>query len=310
MRFLRTLIAAVAAGLLPFTGWAAEHAAAAHEGAGHAAEGLPTAAPVLFHVGPLPVTNSMVLTWVVALLLVTLVKVGVGQTQLIPRGAQNFWEWLVESLYEFIEGIIGTDLVKKTFWFFSTLFILIVSTNWFGLLPGVGTIGRGVQGEHGFHVTEPLLRGANADFNMTFAMALVFFVLWVIWAIQFNGVGGFLKHIFAPKGDTKGPLFVLMAVVFFAVGLLEIVSILFRPVSLSFRLYGNVFAGENMLEAMTHLGGTTFGWLTALPFYFMELMVGIVQALVFMLLTAVFTLLICSHDEEHAAEGHGAGSHH
>ncbi len=317
MRFLRILTAALAAGLLPFAGWAAEHAAAAHEGAEHAAEGLPTAAPVLFHVGPLPVTNSMVLTWVVALILVTLVKVGVGQVQLVPRGAQNFWEWLVESLYEFVEGIIGTDLVKKTFWFFSTLFILIVTTNWFGLIPGVGTIGRGIPVEPGSHrlshVTEPLLRGANADFNMTFAMAVVFFVLWVVWAIQFNGVGGFIKHIFGPKGDTKGPMFVLMVVVFFAVGMLELVSILFRPISLSFRLYGNIFAGENMLESMTHLGGITFGWLTALPFYFMELMVGLVQALVFMLLTAVFTLLICSHDEEHAAEGHrghGAGSHH
>jgi F-type H+-transporting ATPase subunit a len=310
MRFFRNLIAAGAAGMLPLVGLAAE--AAAHEAAEHAehaAEGLPTAAPVLFHVGPLPVTNSMVLTWVVALLLVGLVKVGVGQVQLVPKGAQNFWEWLVEGLYEFMEGILGAELVKKTFWFFSSLFVLIVATNWFGLLPGVGTIGRGVQGPHGFHVTEPLLRGANADFNMTFAMALVFFGLWVIWALQFNGPVGFLKHIFAPKGETKGPMFVLMAVVFFAVGILEIVSILFRPVSLGFRLYGNIFAGENMLEAMTHLGGTAFGWLTALPFYFMELMVGIVQALVFMLLTAVFTLLICSHDEEHG-EGHGHDAHH
>lgn len=296
--------------MLPLAGLAAE--AAAHEAAEHAehaAEGLPTAAPVLFHVGPLPVTNSMVLTWVVALLLVGLVKVGVGQVQLVPKGAQNFWEWLVEGLYEFMEGILGAELVKKTFWFFSSLFVLIVATNWFGLLPGVGTIGRGVQGPHGFHVTEPLLRGANADFNMTFAMALVFFGLWVIWALQFNGPVGFLKHIFAPKGETKGAMFILMAVVFFAVGILEIVSILFRPVSLGFRLYGNIFAGENMLEAMTHLGGTAFGWLTALPFYFMELMVGIVQALVFMLLTAVFTLLICSHDEEHG-EGHGHDAHH
>ena len=302
--------------MLPLMGLAAEHVAqGAAEHAEHAAEGLPTAAPILFHFGPLPVTNSMVLTWVVALLLVGLVKVGVGQVQLGPRGAQNFWEWLVEGLYEFIEGIIGAELVKKTFWFFSSLFILIVATNWFGLLPGVGTIGRGIPvaaGSHSLaHVTEPLLRGANADFNMTFAMALVFFVLWVIWALQFNGPIGFLKHLFAPKGDTKGAMFVLMAVVFFAVGILEVVSILFRPVSLSFRLYGNIFAGENMLEAMTHLGGVTFGWLTALPFYFMELMVGIVQALVFMLLTAVFTLLICSHDDEHGhAEGHGHESHH
>ena len=92
----------------------------------------------------------------------------------------------------------------------------------------------------------------------------------------------------------------LMIVVFFAAGCLEIVSILFRPVSLSFRLYGNVFAGENMLETMaTIVPG--LGWLLPIPFYFMELLVGIVQAMVFMLLTAVFTLLICQHHEEPAA---------
>ena len=311
MRLIRTFLALTTWAWFSLAGFAAEHGAHAAEAAAHAehaSEGLPTAAPVLFHVGPLPVTNSMVVTWVVALLLVLAVRVATKDMRMVPRGAQNFWEWLVEGLYEFIEGIIGAELVKKTFWFFATVFLLIVTTNWFGLLPGVGTIGYGVQTAHGFHVTEPLLRGANADFNMTFAMSMVFFVCWTVWAIQSNGIGGFLKHIFAPKGDTKGPLFVLMVVVFFAVGLLEVVSIMFRPVSLSFRLYGNIFAGENMLEAMTHLGGPVFGWLTSLPFYFMELMVGIVQALVFTLLTAVFTLLICAHDEEHAHEP-GAAHH-
>ena len=87
-----------------------------------------------------------------------------------------------------------------------------------------------------------------------------------------------------------------MVVVFFAAGCLEIVSILFRPISLSFRLYGNVFAGENMLEAMSTIV-PGLGWLLPIPFYFMELLVGLVQALVFMLLTAVFTLLICQHEE-------------
>ena len=87
-----------------------------------------------------------------------------------------------------------------------------------------------------------------------------------------------------------------MIVVFFAVGCLEIVSILFRPVSLSFRLYGNIFAGENMLETMAETG-SRLGWLLPIPFYFLELLVGLVQALVFMLLTAVFTLLICQHEE-------------
>src|SRR5204863_3296418 len=101
-------------------------------------------------------------------------------------------------------------------------------------------------------------------------------------------------------GESAGALKLLLIVVFFAAGWLELVSILFRPVSLSFRLYGNIFAGETMLETMARV--PHFGWLVQIPFYFMELLVGLVQALVFMLLTAVFTLLICQpHEGGHAA---------
>jgi F-type H+-transporting ATPase subunit a len=105
-----------------------------------------------------------------------------------------------------------------------------------------------------------------------------------------------LHELFAPKGEATGLLRLIMIVIFFAAGLLEVVSILFRPVSLSFRLYGNIFAGENMLEAMETLV-PGLGWLVPVPFYFLELLVGVVQAMVFMLLTAVFTLLICQHEE-------------
>ena len=103
---------------------------------------------------------------------------------------------------------------------------------------------------------------------------------------------GFCEELFAPKGESAGLMKVVMVVVFFAVGCLEIISILFRPVSLSFRLYGNIFAGENMLETMSRLV-PGLGWLLPIPFYFLELLVGLVQAMVFMLLTAVFTLLMC-----------------
>ena len=88
---------------------------------------------------------------------------------------------------------------------------------------------------------------------MTFAMAIIFFVMWTIWAFQANGFGGFILHLFGPKGETTGFMKVIMVVIFVVVGCLEVVSILFRPVSLAFRLYGNVFAGENMLEAMSNL---------------------------------------------------------
>jgi F-type H+-transporting ATPase subunit a len=252
-----------------------------------------------------PITNSMVVTWIVAALLIVFARVATRNMKQVPEGAQNLFEWLVGGLYEFLEGIIGPHLVKRTFWFFATIFIFILSANWLGLLPGVGTIGWGHQTPQGFKVDDPWFRGANADLNLTLAMALVFFGCWIVWALREVGLNGFLKELFAPKGETAGLLKVLMVVVFFAVGCLEIVSILFRPVSLSFRLYGNIFAGENMLETMSTLV-PGMGWLLPVPFYFLELLVGLVQALVFMLLTAVFTLLICQHEEESPATAHGS----
>jgi F-type H+-transporting ATPase subunit a len=286
--------------------------AAGAANAGHASEvaahgsgehhGLPPAAVDVLHIGPLPVTNSMIVTWAVAIGLIVFARSATRRLRAVPEGAQNFWEWMVESLHDFLEGIIGPQLVKRTFWFFATVFIFILFANWFGLIPGVGTVGWGEQGEHRFRVTEPFLRGANADLNMTFAMALIFFLFWTIWALQENGPGGFVLHLFGPKGDTTGALKLLMIVVFIAVGFLEVVSILFRPVSLSFRLYGNIFAGENMLESMAALV-PALAWLIPIPFYFLEVLVGLVQALVFMLLTAVFTLLICTHEEGHESAG-------
>jgi len=247
-----------------------------------------------------PITNSMVVSWIVAVGLIFFAQMATRNMKGVPDGAQNFWEWLVEGLYGFLESVIGRHLAERTFWFFATIFIFILAANWVSLIPGVGTIGWGHQTSHGFKIDQPLFRGANADVNLTFAMALVYFACWIVWALREIGPVGFLKELFAAKGDTAGVMKWVMVVVFFAAGCLEIVSILFRPVSLSFRLYGNIFAGENMLEAMaTMVPG--FGWLLPIPFYFLEFLVGLVQALVFMLLTAVFTLLICQHEEEPAA---------
>jgi F-type H+-transporting ATPase subunit a len=268
-------------------------------------ESIPLKAAVLLHVGKFSVTNSMLVTWIVAAGIIALAQGATRNIQAVPSGAQNFWEWMVESLYNLLESVIGSELVKKTFWFFATVFIFILFLNWFGLLPGFGTIGWGHHNPTtgAFHVDRPLLRGANADLNLTFAMAAVFFVLWVVWAVQANGVGGVFVHLFGPKGKTSGALKILMILIFFIVGLLEIVSILFRPISLSFRLFGNIYAGENMLEAMSNIV-PSLSWLIPIPFYFMELLVGIVQALVFMLLTAVFTLLITQHEPGHDEAHH------
>ena len=243
-----------------------------------------------------PITNSMVLMWIVAVGLILFAQIATRTMKDVPEGPQNFLEFLIEALYSFLEGIIGRHLVDRTFWFFASIFIFILAANWVGLIPGVGSIGWGRSTGVGFTIDEPLLRGANADVNMTLAMALVFFGCWIVWGLQENGPIGFLKELFSPKGESAGALKILMIVVFFAAGCLEIVSILFRPVSLTFRLYGNVFAGETMLETMARV--PHIGWLVQIPFYFLELLVGLVQALVFMLLTAVFTLLICQHPEE------------
>ena len=294
-------------GLLIFGGFASdaraqETAAPQSSAVAEKHEAIPLKAAPLFTIGKFTVTNSMLVTWVVAAGIIVFAQTATRKIKQVPTGAQNFWEWLVEGLNNFLESVIGSHLVKKTFWFFATIFIFILFLNWFGLIPGVGTIGWGHHDPvtNAFHVDRPLLRGANADLNLTFAMAATFFLLWIVWALQENGVGGFIMHLFGPKGDSKGILKVLMVIVFFMVGWLEIVSILFRPISLSFRLYGNVYAGENMLEAMAHLV-PALSWLIPIPFYFMELLVGIVQALVFMLLTAVFTLLIAHHEPAQGA---------
>jgi F-type H+-transporting ATPase subunit a len=245
----------------------------------------------------LAITNSMIVTWITALGLIILARTAIRHLKLVPERRQNFWEWQVEGLYTFLEGILGSKLVKRSFWLFASVFIFVLATYWIGLVPGVGTVGWGHQTEQGFKIDQPLLRGADADLNLTLGMALVFFACWIVWSLQERGPLGVLKELFAPKGDNTGLMRVLMVVVFFASGWIEIISILFRPVSLSFRLYGNDYAGETMLDTMTRLV-PGLGWLLPIPFYFLEFLMGLVQAMVFMLLTAVFTLLMCQQEEE------------
>ena len=275
---------------------AVEHGAKdAHAAAHH---GLPPDAPV-FNLGPLQFTSSTVITWIVALGLIIFAQLATRNIQMVPSGLQNFAEWLVEGMYDFFTEILGKELVKKTFWFFCTLFIFILFTNWIGLIPGVGSI---------TYDGKPILRGGNADLNMTLAMSLTFFFLWTVWSLQALGPGGIAKHLFSGGDNGEGFMAIFMMAIFFFVGIIEVISIAFRPVSLSFRLYGNIFAGENILESMMVLI-PWLGWLLPLPFYFLELLVGLVQALVFALLTSVFTALMCAHHDEGHGEDHGHGEH-
>lgn len=330
MQLIRVILAVVAlalANVIPAFAAGPEHGGISADISAHAAgaaeavtpagaeghgehHGLPANALKVFQFGPVVITNSMVITILVTLGIVIFAQLVSRNVKPVPAGLQNFAEWMVESMYNFLEEILGKKLVKKTFWFFGSIFFFILFTNWIGLLPGVGTVGWGVRDASGhFELTHPWLRGGNADLNMTSAMALLFFLLWIIWALQSNGPIGFLKHIFAPGAEGTGFMKWFMVAIFLFVGVLETLSIMFRPISLSFRLFGNIFAGENVLEAMMNLV-PWLSWLIPLPFYFLELLVGLVQALVFMLLTAVFTLLICEHDAHDDHEpGHGAAAH-
>src|SRR6185437_4495530 len=254
--------------------------------------GLSTKAVEIARPFNFPITNSMIVSWVVAIGLIIFAQLATRDMKQVPGGA-----------HKFMVGIIGPHLAKRTFWFFATIYIFILASNCIGHIPSVETVGWGHSTSHGFKIDQPLLRGANADVNLTLAMALVFFACWLVWAFREVGFVGFLKELFAPKGESEGLLKLLMVVVFFAAGCLEVISILFRPISLSFRLYGNIFAGESLLEAMARLV-PGFGWLVPIPFYFLELLMGLVQALVFMLLTAVFTMLMCQHEAEGSIAAH------
>ncbi len=247
----------------------------------------------------LPISNSVVMVWLAVGLIVLFCRAATRKMTAIPSGFQNFAEWVIESLYDFLAALMGHALTKRTFWFFGTVFFFILVSNYMGLIPGVGTVGWHLKDAAG-HDTGflPLLRGANADINMTAAMGFTFALLWFYWALTENNLKGFLGHIFAPKGDFKGIMLLLMVPLFLFVGVLEVISIAIRPVALTFRLFGNIYGGEQTLESLMALVPEKLAFLPALPFYFMELLVGFVQALVFTLLCAIFLKLICDHGEE------------
>ena len=256
-------------------------------------------------------TNSILVSIFISLFVIWLCRRATRKMSIIPSPLQNAFELVVEGLYDMLEEIVGKHMISRTFSFLATLFIFILASNWFSLLPGVGSIGWG-EGKPGLffnlpHVETPLLRPTTADLNMTLAMAAVFMVMWLYWSLSEMGVKNFLLHLFGVKGGLKGFMAVTLAPIFFFVGIIEVISILFRPVSLSLRLFGNIFAGENLLSSMITLGKdlgfpTWVAGLAAvtvpIPFYFLEILVGVLQALVFMLLCAVYIQLATSHDEE------------
>jgi len=246
-------------------------------------------------------TNSILVTAIVLGVIVWIVRTCTRRIEVIPGTGQNFLEAIVEGFYGAVDGLLGHKLAHKAFPLLGTLFIFILISNWFGLLPGVGSIGW-----HEGEKFVPLLRPGTADMNMTIAMAVVSMVLWFIWTMQVTGPVAFIKELFGVKGGMTGPILFLLVPLFLFVGVLEVVSILVRPVSLSLRLYGNIFAGENMLATMINIGHLFHApdWLchvlsciVPVPFYFLELLIGFLQAMVFTLLVLVYLQLSTSHEE-------------
>jgi F-type H+-transporting ATPase subunit a len=253
-------------------------------------------------------TNSMLVTIIVTILVVVWARRSTRKMTLIPSGIQNTFEAVVETLYLTFEGVVGKHMIPKVFPLLATLFIFILTANWFGLIPGVGSIGFGEPSGIPLvlkEVTQPLLRPSNADLNMTLGMALYFMGWWTVWTVQEVGVIGFLKENFAPKGGVTGALWFVLLPLFLFVGVIEMVSIAIRPVSLSFRLFGNIYAGETLLHTMGSIGSALpipLNWISyilfPLPFYFLELLVGLLQAFVFAMLCSVYIKLSTGHEGE------------
>lgn len=256
-------------------------------------------------------TNSMLFTVLVSAFIILVVQLGLRKISVVPGPLQNAIEAVIEGLYNFLEPIVGKHMIRACFPLLATLFIFILTANWFGLLPGVGTIGYGkmvettlASGEvvQEFQVKRPLFRPSNADLNMTLGLAILFMVCWTYWTFRELGVGGFIAHTFGPKGGVTGLIKILLFPIFIFVGVIEIVSILLRLISLPIRLYGNVFAGESLLHSMGAIGGFLVSLFASLPFYVLELLIGLLQATVFMLLCAVYIKLSTEHDESHGSD--------
>ncbi|EKE19702.1 MAG: hypothetical protein ACD_8C00124G0051 [uncultured bacterium] len=262
------------------------------------------AEPIL-HVGNFNITNSLIMSWITVAVLVTFFvvsgKKAKKSTKSVPKGLHNFFEIILEQALVMADSV--TNDRKKTLKFLPiilALFLFVLMSNWMGLLPGVGTIGFVETGEHG-KVFVPLFRGATADLNTTLAIGLFSVVLSHVLGVISIGVWNHfnkfvnIKAIIAiPKKIKKDPMILMVNPIKIFVGLIEIIGEVAKIASLSLRLFGNIFAGEVLLASMMSISA----FLLPLPFMFMELIVGIVQALVFAILTLAF-ISIATTAEEH-----------
>lgn len=262
-------------------------------------------AEVVFQIFGFPITNSVVAAWITIVVLVGISYAATRKIKLIPSRLQAFLESVLGWLYDFCKEVAGEENGRRFFPIVTTIFLFVITNAWLGLLPGFGSIS--VVNPHGEHVH--LLRPANTDINVPLAIALMSFIFVEYFGIKslgglryvskFINVGGFFrgaKQVFSGKLKAgMGEMFSGAINIF--VGMLEALSELIRIVSFTFRLFGNMTAGEILLLIVMFL----VPWVVALPFYGLELLVGFVQALIFSGLTLVFLTLAVAH---HGAEAH------
>src|SRR3989338_5129490 len=263
----------------------------------------PLVAEPIFHIGSFPVTNAYINSCIAVVFFLVAGFFLRTKTALIPLGFQNFAEAVLEFLLKYVDQV--THDRRKSMKFLPIvggIFLFILFSNYLGLLPGVGSIGRYLS-VHGETELVPLFRSANSDLNLTLAMAVfaVFFshILGIVAIGFFRYANKFIKIGDVVKSFSHGGISIMTAFIEFGVGLLEIVSEIAKLVSLSFRLFGNVFAGEVLLTIMAGL----FAYFVPLPFIFLELIVGLIQAVVFAMLTLVYLTMATAavHEPAHPA---------
>jgi len=255
----------------------------------------------IFHIGNFTVTNSLIMSWATVFILVLIFILIGRKVKKIPRGLQNIFELLLDEGLKLADSVTGSRKKSEKFLPISlALFLFVLLNNWLGLLPGVGTIGF-VETEGAHSVFVPILRGGTADLNTTLALALfavvVSHVMGVIAIGAWKHLNKFLNFeafLAIPGKIMKDPAIVLINPIKAFVGVVEVIGEVAKVASLSFRLFGNIFAGEVLLASMMAL----FAFLLPLPFMFLEIIVGIIQALIFGMLTMVF-MTIATSAEEH-----------
>ncbi len=255
----------------------------------------------IFHIGKFAVTNTLINSWVVVVLVVLLAVLIKRSIKKIPRGLQNAFEIIIEGAMNLADSVTGDRRkTQKIFPIVFGIFIFILLNNWLGLLPGIGSIGFIERDAHEA-IFVPFFRGGTSDLNTTLALAIFSVIGSNLFGILTVGVWKYfnkfvniraLAHI--PGQVKKEPSIAIVNPIKFFVGIVEIIGEVAKVASLSFRLFGNIFAGEVLLSSMALI----FAFVVPIPFMFLEIIVGIIQALIFAMLTLVY-FTIASTAEEH-----------